>query len=137
MPDIWSDEKRSEVMAHIRSKNTEPELLLRRALWVGGARYRIHDSSVRGTPDISHKGAKVAVFVDGCFWHGCPRHYRRPETRQEFWDHKLQENQGRRAKVLAALKKDGWLVFEFWECDVQDSPGSLAARISREIERRR
>ena len=69
-------------MSKISSKNTSPELLFRKILWKEGFRYRIHDKSIIGTPDVSNKSKKIAVFVDGCFWHGCPRCYTAPKTNE-------------------------------------------------------
>ncbi len=137
MTDIWSAKKRSEVMSRIRGKDTLPERALRSALWKTGVRYRIHDRTVPGTPDISHKGAKVAIFVDGCFWHGCPKHYIRPAQNREFWDRKLAENRSRREAVRGELHSVGWEVVELWECDLEMDVLESATRIRDEIERRR
>lgn len=125
---------RSRIMSRIRGKNTKPELSLRQALHATGARYRVHDRSVPGTPDISHKGAKVAVFVDGCFWHGCPQHYSRPQSRQEFWDRKLAYNRDLRQRVTGRLQ--GWTIVEVWECDVRADPAKVARRLRRLLSRR-
>ena len=72
MTDRFTKRVRSRIMSNIRSKNTKPELFVRRILWRHGLRYRIHNRTVLGTPDTSNKRRKLAVFVDGCFWHGCP-----------------------------------------------------------------
>lgn len=71
MADTVSPETRSRMMSKIRSKNTKPEMAVRRTLWKSGLRYRVHDRTLPGTPDISNKRKRLAVFVDGCFWHGC------------------------------------------------------------------
>ncbi|HUR25011.1 MAG TPA: very short patch repair endonuclease [Candidatus Thermoplasmatota archaeon] len=115
--DTVTPEVRSRIMGRIRGKNTKPELMLRRALHAEGVRFRVHDRTVPGTPDITHKGRRIAVFVDGCFWHGCPKHYSRPRSRQEFWDRKLAYNRDLRQRVRARL--DGWTVVEHWECEVR------------------
>ena len=70
--------KRSKIMSSIRGKNTRPELLIRKIIWSSGKRYRIHDKTVYGRPDISNKKRKIAVFIDGCFWHGCKQCYKEP-----------------------------------------------------------
>lgn len=129
--DTVDRQTRSRIMSRIRGKNTKPELRLRRTLHGMGVRYRIHDRSVPGTPDISHKGARVAVFVDGCFWHGCPQHYSRPASRQEFWDGKLAYNLDLRARVKAKL--EGWTVIEAWECQVRDDAASVATKVGASI----
>ena len=99
-------------MSRIRGKDTKPELVLRRALTALGVRYRVHNRRVPGTPDLSHTGSRVAVFVDGCFWHGCPRHYRPPRSRVEFWARKLEYNRDLRKRVTARLS--GWNVLQIW-----------------------
>jgi DNA mismatch endonuclease (patch repair protein) len=125
---------RSRIMGRIRGKNTKPELRLRRALHSQGVRYRVHDRSVPGTPDISHKGARVAVFVDGCFWHGCPEHYSRPKSRQEFWDGKLAYNHDLRARVKSRLA--GWKVVELWECQVAGNASAAASKVAKAMKAR-
>jgi len=113
--DNLSKEKRSRVMASIRGKNTKPEITIRKLLWKEGVRYRIHDKSILGTPDISIKKDKVAVFIDGCFWHGCKRCYKEPKSNVGFWRKKILNNRKRRNKVRTQLRKEGWNVQEFWE----------------------
>ncbi|HYO69174.1 MAG TPA: very short patch repair endonuclease, partial [Archangium sp.] len=83
---------RSEQMSRIRGKDTSPERLLRSALWRAGLRFRLQSRTPYGRPDVVFSKARVAVFIDGCFWHGCPDHYVRPRTRNDFWSSKLLEN---------------------------------------------
>ena len=128
---------RSRIMSRIRGTNTKPELALRRTLHAMGVRYRIHDRSVPGTPDISHKSTRVAVLVDGCFWHGCPKHYRRPASRTEYWDRKIAYNADRRSRVHARLAEGGWKVLEFWECEVREDVSKVARRVAKAIDSRR
>jgi len=116
-------------MARIRAKNTSPELALRRQIWRLGGRFRIHDPGVPGRPDISNQRARLAVFVDGCFWHGCPKHYTAPEARARYWADKVERNQARRREVRALLKAQGWKVLEVWECDLEDNLESVAANV--------
>src|ERR1043166_2278956 len=85
---------KSEQMARVRNKNTAPETMLRKALWSHGLRYRLRPK-LPGTPDLAFPGAKVAVFVDGCFWHGCQVHYTKPVRNAEFWNKKLEVNLAR------------------------------------------
>ena len=118
-------------MASIGGRNTKPELMLRRSLWALGNRYRIHAADVPGRPDLSHKGRMVAVFVDGCFWHGCPKHYTRPKHNRKFWDSKLVRNKKRRVKIRAELEAEGWRTVEIWECDVQTNSLRQARRVSQ------
>src|SRR5437879_6444622 len=96
MPDVMSPEERSRLMSRIRGKNTQPELLLQSNLRRSAVRFRTHARDVPGTPDIVLSNSRVAVFVDGCFFHGCPRHFQAPATRRSFWKRKLDQNKRRR-----------------------------------------
>lgn len=119
---------RSEVMARVRSKDTRPELTVRRALWAAGLRYRLHDKRVPGCPDVAIVSRKLAVFIHGCFWHGhegCPRH-RIPKSRVEWWTAKIMRNKARDTEVRLLLSDAGWRVAVIWECQVDD-PVQLAS----------
>jgi len=129
MPDRFSKEVRSRIMSSIRGKNTRPELLIRRMLWSRGKRYRVHDSSVFGNPDISNKSKNVAVFIDGCFWHGCARCYKEPKTNSEFWRNKIFKNKKRRTVVRSRLKKDGITILQFWEHEILSNPVKVTQKI--------
>lgn len=108
-------------MGRIRLRDTAPEIALRRALWAAGLRYRLRMKiRLLGQPDIVFPGAKVAVFVDGCFWHGCPVHGHLPKSREEYWGPKIARNQRRDAEVNANLLAMGWRVVRFWEHQVRD-----------------
>lgn len=125
---------RSEIMSRIRGTDTGPERLLRRALWAAGIRFRIQwRHPVAGRVDIVIPRAKVAILVDGCFWHGCPLHGAKPKTNQEFWSNKLAANVARDAKQTLALVRDGWSVVRCWEHDIENPECLLllVARISR------
>ena len=92
---------RSAGIARNPSHGTKPETLLRSALWRRGLRYRLEYKTEWGRPDLTFLGPKVAIFIDGCFWHGCPEHYVRPRTREAFWQKKLKENVNRdRRQIL-------------------------------------
>jgi len=104
-------------MASIRGKNTKPEFRLRRALWAGGLRYRVH-YPITGRPDIAFPGARVAVFVDGCFWHGCPDHFSAPKTNSRAWLEKISDNMSRDRRQTEELRQAGWIVLRIWEHDV-------------------
>ncbi len=100
-------------MARVHSKDTLPELRLRRALWALGLRYRLH-GSLPGSPDIVFVRQRLCILVDGCFWHGCPEHYRRPATNVDFWTRKLMRNQERDRRVDVELAEAGWEVLHVW-----------------------
>jgi len=113
---------RSENMSRIRGKNTKPEMIVRRALWAKGLRYRLHDKRLPGSPDLVFPGLRAVVFVHGCFWHcheGCSN-FRIPKTRTEWWFAKLTRNKARDAEVRAELEAAGWRAFVIWECQVAD-----------------
>ncbi len=119
----------SRVMSRNRGKDTGPELRLRKALWASGVRYRCHPEDIPGRPDIVHRGARVAVFVDGCFWHGCPRHFRTPHTRSAFWREKIRRNKATRRRVLGQLRP-AWEVLEFYECELQEDLEGCARKVA-------
>lgn len=120
---------RSQQMARIRARHTSPERLLRRLLWQHGLRYRLHARTEIGRPDIVFPGPRVAVFVDGCFWHGCPEHYVRPRSSNDFWAQKLQTNVKRDIRQTRELESLGWRVCRVWEHDVFEHPHRVVRRI--------
>jgi DNA mismatch endonuclease (patch repair protein) len=112
--------RRSANMRAIRSKDTRPELIVRRALRQAGfTGYRIHRKDLPGKPDIAFIGRKRAVFVHGCFWHGhdCLEGRRRPRSRQDYWLPKISGNQDRDSKHRATLLAEGWDVLVIWDCE--------------------
>lgn len=109
---------RSEHMARVKGKNTSPERLLRSALWRAGIRYRLNYKTPMGRPDMVFPGARVAVFVDGCFWHGCPTHYSRPRSSEEFWSGKLLANVERDSRLTLGLEAADWRVVRVFEHEV-------------------
>ena len=117
MADRVSPEVRSRIMSHIRGKDTKPEIAVRKTVWGMGIRYRMHSRTVPGTPDLSNRSRRLAVFVDGCFWHGCPSCYREPQTNTAFWREKVEKNRRRRRVVRRDLKMQGFRVAEIWEHD--------------------
>lgn len=121
--------QRSRTMSRIRGKDTKPEMALRRALHAAGLRYRVHDKSLPGTPDISNKSRKVAIFVDGCFWHGCPQHFKVPKTRSDFWEEKIRRNQEKRREVRASYGAD-WTVVELFECRIKLATDEVVSSIA-------
>lgn len=113
---------RSENMARIRSRDTAPELKLRRALHAAGLRYRLHAHDLPGKPDVVFRPQKLAIFVHGCFWHrheGC-RRSNMPKSRQDYWRPKLERNVARDELARTALEASGWTVLILWECESLD-----------------
>jgi DNA mismatch endonuclease, patch repair protein len=133
---------RSEQMSRIRGRDTKPEYVLRRELWRQGVRYRVNARTPSGRADVVFFRDRVAVFVDGCFWHGCPQHYVRPRSQSTFWGAKLAANFERDHRQTVALEAAGWRVLRFWEHEVfEDLPHIIgvvvAARRSRRTPSRR
>lgn len=133
MPDVFTKSKRSEVMSRIRgSGNKETELAL-------VAVFRQHSitgwrrkQSIVGKPDFAFLKARVAVFVDGCFWHACPKHANLPRSNRSFWREKLRRNKERDRYVTRRLRREGWKVIRIWEHDLQ-RPAAAVARIRRAL----
>ena len=122
--DIWTKEKRSEVMARILSYNTKPEQRVRKMLTSMGYRYRLNVKDLPGKPDIVFRKYKSVIFVHGCFWHlhsGC-RDGTLPKTRKSYWHTKLLKNKTRDARNIRALRRQGWKVLRLWECEIERKP---------------
>ena len=110
--------KTSLRMAKVRQQGTAPEVALRRELFQSGLRYRVNYAVIKKpsrVADIAFPRLKVAVFVDGCFWHGCPKHATWPKRNAEFWRQKIEANRIRDADTTAKLRGDGWTVLRIWE----------------------
>ena len=126
--DVMTREQRSHCMSRIRGKDTVPEMTLRRALWARGLRYRLH-YRITGRPDIVFPGQKTAIFIDGCFWHGCPAHRTHPKNNADFWRTKIENNIARDADVTKILEAEGWTVLRFWEHQIKLELSSIVDRI--------
>jgi DNA mismatch endonuclease (patch repair protein) len=118
MVDRISKEKRSKIMSAIRSKNTRPEKILRKALWAEGLRYRTYYGKEK--IDIAFPSKKLAIFVDGCFWHGCPLHSHLPRSHEDYWHPKLKKNMERDEAKNKRLEIDEWRILRFWEHEMND-----------------
>ena len=122
MADVVSPAKRSQMMSGIKGKNSLPEMLVRKALFAMGYRFRLHRRDLPGTPDIAMPGRRIAIFVHGCFWHahqGC-KYAKTPSTRTEFWTAKLQGNIERDRRATDKLAEMGWRVLNVWECSTRN-----------------
>lgn len=132
MADKLTPERRSANMSRIRSRDTSPELAVRRAAHALGYRFRLHRKDLPGKPDLVFPGRKAVIFVHGCFWHqhadpACVNG-RRPKSRPEYWDPKLDGNIARDARRRAELEAAGWNVLTLWECEIEraaDLPAKL------------
>jgi DNA mismatch endonuclease (patch repair protein) len=132
MPDVFTKEKRSEVMSRIRARgNKDTELALMgifREYHITGWR---RNWPVFGKPDFVFQNNKIAVFVDGCFWHGCPKHSTMPSNNREFWEKKLITNKTRDKTVTRTLKEAGWVVVRIWEHELRGKD-----RVAKRIQER-
>jgi DNA mismatch endonuclease (patch repair protein) len=116
--DVLTPEQRKRCMSRVRNKNTDIELTFRKALWTAGFRYRLNYKLI-GKPDLVFVGKNLAVFVDGCYWHGCPQHGQIPKTNEAFWREKIERNMARDAAINDSLVTAGWQVLRFWEHDIK------------------
>lgn len=131
-----SAEARSR-MQSVRQKNTSPESALRRELYARGLRYRIQVpvlTKPRRIADVAFSGLRVAVFVDGCFWHGCPQHATWPKANADFWRSKILANKERDLDTDKRLREDGWVVVRAW---AHDDPSAVASRVASAVHSRR
>lgn len=118
--DVVDQHTRSRMMAGIKGKDTKPELIIRKALFKRGYRYRLHTKELPGRPDIVLKKYNAVIFINGCFWHGHKCHlFKWPKTRPEFWKHKITENCSRDAKNLKHLQESGYRCLIVWECSLK------------------
>lgn len=137
MPDVVSPEKRSNMMAGIKGKNTKPEILIRKALHAQGFRFRLHNSQLPGKPDIILPKYKTVILVNGCFWHGhlnC-RLFRLPKSRTQFWEEKINGNIARDMKNQKALAGAGWRQIIIWECALKNKKISQIESVVEKITR--
>lgn len=121
MSDIFSKDKRSDIMSKISNKNTKPEILVRKYLFANGFRFRINDKRFPGKPDILLPKYKAAIFVNGCFWHGhenC-KAATLPTSNTDYWANKITSNMERDKKVHAQLEQMGYRVFIIWQCQLK------------------
>ena len=134
MTDIFDPCKRSEVMSRVKSRDTEPELRVRRLLHASGYRFRLHPTNLPGTPDIVLPRYRTVVFVHGCFWHGhrnCGA-AKRPQTNVDFWNAKLDGNIARDKRNIKRLRAGRWRVVVLWECEIPKA--TLPRKLARALD---
>lgn len=136
MPDVYDAATRSRVMRQVKGRDTKPELLLRKALWRLGARgYRLHRRDLAGRPDVAFISHKVAVFVDGAWWHGHPTKWWKGRS-GEYWDRKVERNIARDRQADASLQAQGWTVVRLWDFEVlRDADGAAQQVVDALVER--
>ncbi|MFJ1625316.1 very short patch repair endonuclease [Streptomyces sp. NPDC088190] len=122
-------------MSRQSSRDTKPEVAVRKLLHASGYRYRVNErvpGMTRRTIDIAFTRAKVAVLIDGCFWHGCPVHATQPKSNAEWWRAKLERNMARDRETNEHLAREGWTVLRFWE---HEAPGGVAEQVAAAVDR--
>ena len=131
MTDTVDREKRSEIMSRVGSRDTKPELVVRRIAHGLGFRFRLHRKDLPGRPDIVFPRYRSVIFVHGCFWHRHPycKYASSPKTRVEYWENKFRGNVVRDARNETLLRNLGWRVMVIWECEIKDGK-AVAERIS-------
>lgn len=132
---IPDSDKTSKVMSANRGKNTGPEILLRKALWAEGIRgYRVHPKGLPGRPDIVFPRYRLAILVNGCFWHRCP-HCKpsTPKSHTDFWNEKFERNIERDSRVIMELQEIGWRTIVVWECSIKSNVHKVVKKIKDEI----
>lgn len=130
---IPKKESISKVMSANKARNTKPEIILRKALWKENIRgYRLHGKEIPGKPDIIFSSKRIAIFVNGCFWHRCPYcTLHLPKSNQEFWRNKFEANKQRDKKKVSALKKMGWKVITVWECEINNDISYIVKKFKK------
>lgn len=113
--DNLTSKQRQKNMQAIRYKETKMEVIVSKALWNNGIRFRKNVSNLYGKPDIAIKKYKIVIFLDSCFWHKCPIHYKRPKSNNEYWDKKIERNVLRDKEVNSYYKEQGWSTLRVWE----------------------
>lgn len=120
-----------------RSRDTQAELAVRRLVHAAGLRYRVNarpECDLRRTADLLFTRARVVVLIDGCYWHGCPEHFKMPSTNRDYWEGKIGRNRLRDVETTALLEERGWRVLRFWE---HETPASIATSIVGVVRGRR
>jgi DNA mismatch endonuclease (patch repair protein) len=135
MADVHEPHIRSYNMSQIRSKNTKPEMLVRKFLHACGFRFRLHAKDLPGKPDLVLPKFKTVIFVHGCFWHGhdnC-RYYVIPKTRTEWWLNKINRNKENDRKAIDKLESAGWRIIEIWECQIKNHADETLSKCKTQI----
>lgn len=120
---------KKNTMKYVKSKNTNLEMKVRKRLWKEGIRYKTNVKSLFGKPDIAFPNLKIVVFIDSCFWHGCPYHFRLPPKNPEFWEQKIRRNTERDNEITQHYVEENWIILRFWEHEINNNLDSVIATI--------
>jgi len=137
MADIFSKETRSKIMSCIRGKDTKPEIRLRKELFRRGYRYRLsyRFKEPNFTPDLVMVSRRTCIFIDGCFWHKCPKCFKKPKSKKRYWREKIDRNVERDKEQNAYLMANGWKIIRIWEHEVIKNLDLVIDRIINELEK--
>lgn len=108
-------------MSRVKSRDSGIEIIFRKKLWKSGFRYRKNSSKYFGKPDIVFNRYKTVIFIDSCFWHGCPKHLRMPSSHQEYWKAKITKNKKRDSEINLYYRKNNWRIIRLWEHDIVEN----------------
>lgn len=137
MADIFTKKQRSKIMGCIRNKDSGIEIAIRKLLYEMGYRYRKNYKKLPGKPDMVITASKLAIFVDACFWHGCPKHGKLPTSNRKFWREKIGNNKKRDRAINILLKKMGYKVLRIWEHQIKsENTEKLGKKISKMANRK-
>ena len=134
--DRVSPEARARIMRSIKRDDTKIEIKVKKALFGLGYRYRKNVTGYLGSPDILFRQKKVAIFLDSCFWHACPLHFRRPKSNIEYWDKKIEKNKQRDNKINKYYKENDWVLLRFWEHSVENNFDSVISEITKALDKK-
>ena len=134
MADNLTPEQRHKNMTHIKSTNTKIEKDITNALWNLGYRFRKNVKGLPGKPDIAIKKHKVVIFLDSCFWHKCPKHFKKPKSNLEYWEPKIKRNVERDAEINRYYQNKNWHILRIWEHEVKKDFDNTLAKISKFID---
>lgn len=129
MADVVSKKKRSEIMSAVRSKDTKIEIAFRKDLWKRGFRYSKNSIRYFGKPDLVLKKYKTVIFIDSCFWHGCKKHCRIPDTNRSYWLNKIGRNKKRDCEVDRFYQNSSWKIIRIWEHDLKKDSSKILHKI--------
>ncbi|MBS3092638.1 very short patch repair endonuclease [Candidatus Pacearchaeota archaeon] len=133
MPDTFSKKKRSQIMSKIKGRNTSLELNFKKL--IRGLKLE-YQPKIFGNPDFTSKKLKIAIFIDSCFWHKCPKHFRKPTANSIYWTQKINRNVERAKEVNNYLKKQDWKVVRLWEHDIKNNTKKALTKIQKIIQKR-
>lgn len=134
--DKMSKSQRSFTMSRIRGKNTTIELIFRKTVWgLGYRNYRIKNN-IKGKPDLYFPKLKIAIFIDGCFWHKCPKCYKEPKSNKKYWINKIENNSARDKETTKQLQKTGIKVLRIWEHDIKNNPKKVYKKFEEAYKKR-